>query len=82
MDPKELKAERSELIRQATALQPVKRVPNISHLVTWKYFDAGYSMIEALTDYNKMESAIMECQERYNFYSHIEMGTINPGRLS
>ena len=82
MDPKALKAERAELIRQATALKPVNRVPNVSHLVTWKYFDAGYSLIEALTDYDKMESAIMECQERYNFDAHIEMGTRNPFLVS
>ena len=41
MDPKQLKADRIQLYRDAANFKKTDRIPHFANVVTWKVFDAG-----------------------------------------
>ena len=48
MNSKELKQDRIRLIRDAANFKPVERIPHFANVVTWKVFDAGHTLDEAM----------------------------------
>lgn len=75
----ELIQERIALYKETVRQQSVpKRVLNHSNFYTWKYLDAGYSLKEALVDYEKLYHANMRFVERYPHDCHPDLGARNP----
>lgn len=56
----------------------VDHIPHFGNFWSWKYYDAGYKFSEALTDYAKMEDAIVSFVDRYPMDSLYETGWRNP----
>ena len=44
MNAKELKASRVQLFRDAANFKKTERIPHFANVVTWKVFDAGYTL--------------------------------------
>ena len=57
MDNKKLKEERIRLFRDSASFRPVSRIPHFANAVTWKVFDAGHTLDEALVDLAVMRNA-------------------------
>lgn len=55
-----------------------KRIPHFGNLFTWKIHDAGYSLREALTDYETMEKVLEHTFETYPMDACYETGWRNP----
>ena len=53
------------------------RMPQISNTFTWKILDEGYTLSEAMYDYEKMEKVVRGHQERYGFDLVRDVGTRN-----
>lgn len=58
------------------------QVPNISFYVTWKVYDYGCKLSEALLDYDLMAKLTYAFQERYNFDGFVEYSNRNQYRVS
>ena len=58
-----------------------KRVPLLSHVWTWKVFDAGYKFSECLFDYDKMANAMYQFHEKYDFDLYMDLGNRNPIKM-
>ncbi len=80
MDAEKLFNERIELINDAVRMKNIpERVPFISNDAFWKYYDLGYKLSETLFDYQKMEDAHIDFQNRYQFDLHLGIsGGRNP----
>ena len=81
MDRGELFKERKEIIFNAFHMKRNSRVPIFSNIWTWKVLDSEYSLEEALNDYEIMEKAVCEFQERYQFDALFDLGTRNPTKV-
>lgn len=79
--PQEIALERAKLCREANGFGKPERIPNLSFFVTWKVYDAGYKMSEALNNYDIMEKCVREHIERYQPDFLVETGTRNPWEL-
>lgn len=66
-NPAALLAERKELVDATVRGKNPKRIPICSQSRAWPLLDAGYTLLEALTDYEKTYHAMARCQELYNF---------------
>jgi hypothetical protein len=77
MDAKAALQERTELFANACQFKRNKRVPLASNFFTWKIFDAGYKLNEALYGYDIMEKVHDEFHQRYQFDAYFDLGTIN-----
>ena len=49
MNSKEIKAARVQLFRDAANFKKTDRIPHFANVVTWKVFDAGYTLDKAMT---------------------------------
>ncbi|MDR2956847.1 MAG: hypothetical protein LBU61_01515, partial [Coriobacteriales bacterium] len=58
-----------------------ERIPTSGKFWTWKYLDAGYSLHEALYDYEILEKVNSEFHEIYQYDAYMDIGTRNPMRL-
>ncbi len=58
-----------------------KRIPLLSQVRAWNVLDAGYGLIEGLSDYDKLFKAACHMQETYNFDIHIYAGTRFPYKV-
>ncbi|MBR5753168.1 MAG: hypothetical protein IKX83_01650 [Clostridia bacterium] len=74
---KDLKAERIRLFRDQANFKPTERVPHFCNAVTWKVFDAGESLPEALTDFKVMERVVRHFLETYNVDGLMDVGIRN-----
>ncbi len=81
-DKSKLLAERVQLYKDAAKHKKTSRVLNLANIWTWKIFDSGYKMSEALFDYNKMEEVVCKFQEKYQFDYYMDFGLRNPLRIS
>ncbi len=82
-DVKSLEQSRIQIIRDAAGMKKrPDRIPNISFFVTWKILDAGYKLTEAMSDYDMMEKAVRQHQEKYQFDMHFDLGTRNAYRVA
>ncbi len=74
--------ERKELFHNAIQMKKNKRTPLFCNYSTWKIFDAGYKLSEAINNYDIMEKVQCEFHERYQFDSYIDLGARNPIRIT
>lgn len=81
-DSSELRAYRTKLFRDALEMKKPARVPHLSYAVTWKIFDAGHKLGQALHDYELMEQIVREHQQKYQFDAMTDYGLRNPYRVS
>ena len=82
MTNEELLAYRTKLVRDAANMRHPERIPLVSFFVTWKIFDAGYKLSEALSNYDVMEKVVRHHQETYNFDMLNDLGIRNPYRFA
>ena len=47
MNAKDLKQSRVQLFRDAANFKRTERIPHFANVVTWKVFDAGYTLDQA-----------------------------------
>lgn len=78
----ELRAYRVGLCRDAVAFHKPDRTPHMSFYITWPVTDAGYKLSEALHNWDVMEDAIVQHQQKYNFDVIQCLGTRNPCKIS
>ncbi len=81
-EAKALKEQRIKWFRQATRMEEAPdRMPQISNTFTWKILDEGYTLSEAIYDYDKMEKVVRNHQERYGFDLVRDVGTRNAFKM-
>ena len=77
MNTKQLKAERIQLFREAASFKPTERIPHFSAAVTWKIFDAGHTLDEAMTDFKVMEECVRHFLDTYPVDGVLDTGIRN-----
>ena len=77
MTPVELKAYRIDLCRKVCNFEKSDRLPFVNFVTTWAFFNAGYHLLEAERDPEKMEHSEIKLQEDYNFDTAISIGDAN-----
>ena len=77
MDTKALKAQRAQLFRDAANFKNTERVPHLSAAVTWKIFDAGHTLDEAMTSYSVMEECVRHFLDNYPVDAMLDVGIRN-----
>ena len=76
-EAKALAEERAGLFRNQSAFIPTKRIPHFASAVTWKIFDAGYTIDEAITDHKVMERCVRHFLDKYYVDGMIDVGIRN-----
>lgn len=74
---KNLQQERIRLFRDQANFKPTERIPHFCNAVTWKVFDAGESLPNALTDFKVMEKVVRHFLETYNVDGLMDVGIRN-----
>ena len=74
---KSLQQERIKLFRDQANFKPTERIPHFCNAVTWKVFDAGESLPNALTDFKVMEKVVRHFLETYNVDGLMDVGIRN-----
>ncbi len=74
--------ERASLFKATTRKEKVERIPHLANLFSWKFYDAGLKMSEALFDYRQIEEAVRHSLESYDFDLLGETGERNPVKVS
>ncbi|MCF0143106.1 MAG: hypothetical protein HUJ75_06990 [Parasporobacterium sp.] len=74
---KALQQERIKLFRDAAAFKETSRTPHLACAVTWKIFDAGYELKDALTDFTVMEKCVRHFLDTYKVDALIDIGIRN-----
>jgi len=77
LNSKQLKADRIKLFRDAASFRPVPRIPHLSAAVTWKVFDAGHTLDEAMTDFTVMEECVRHFLDSYYVDAMLDIGIRN-----
>lgn len=77
MNNKELKQSRIQLFRDAANFKPTERIPHFSAAVTWKVFDAGHTLDEALTNFDVMEKCVRHFLDTYPVDGILDTGIRN-----
>ena len=77
MDGKELKAQRVKLFRDAANFRRTDRIPHFANVVTWKVFDAGHTLDEAMTNFEVMEKCVLHFLDKYPVDSILDVGIRN-----
>lgn len=72
-----LQQQRVTLFRDAANFKKVERVPHLSAAVTWKIFDAGCRLSDALTDYTVMEKCVRHFLDNYPVDACLDIGIRN-----
>ena len=73
--------ERIQTVRDAANFKKTDRIPTHSHYWTYEILDAGYTLREAIYDYDKMYKSFMGFQEKYDFDFYNCLGWRNPFRV-
>lgn len=60
----------------------IDHIPHFGNYWSWKYYDAGYKLSEALVDYDKMADAMAQFFGRYPMDVCFEMGFRNPVKVA
>ena len=76
-EQKALAAERVKLFRDAANFIKTERIPQFSSAVTWKVFDAGHTLDEAMTDFKVMEECVRHFLDNYNADAILDIGIRN-----
>lgn len=77
MNSKELKATRVQLFRDAANFKKTQRVPHFANVVTWKVFDAGYTLDQAMTNFDIMEKTVIHFLDKYSVDAVLDVGIRN-----
>lgn len=77
MDYKKLREERIGLFRDSACFRPVKRIPHFANAVTWKVFDAGHTLDEALNDLSVMKECVVHFLDSYTVDGLMDTGIRN-----
>ena len=77
MDAKELKAHRVQLFRDAVNFKKTDRIPHFANVVTWKVFDAGHTLDEAMTNFDLMEKCVLHFLDKYPVDAILDVGIRN-----
>ena len=77
MDSKKLQAERVALFRDAANFKKTERIPYFSSAVTWKVFDAGHTLDEAMTNAAVMEQCVRHFLDTYPVDAILDIGIRN-----
>lgn len=78
MDPKQRYQENLQLFHDAVRMKKTSRVPLSSSDAFWRYYDAGYKLSEAVSDYKKMEDAALRYVLKYQIDCLGDYGARNP----
>ena len=65
MNGKEMQKERVQLFRDAANFKKTDRIPHFANVVTWKVFDAGYNLDQAMTNFDVLEETVVKFLEKY-----------------
>ena len=76
-EQKALAAERVRLFRDAADFKRTERIPQFSSAVTWKVFDAGHTLDEAMTDFTVMEECVRHFLDTYRVDAILDIGIRN-----
>ena len=71
-----------KLFRDGAAFRKPEHTPHLSNVFTWKIYDSSVSFSEAMHDFKKMEKAVREFIQRYDFDAYVDVGTRNPVGIS
>ena len=82
MNANELLKYRHDIYDDALRGKQPKRIPLMSSVNTWRIFDAGYNLSEALTDYDIMKKIVIETHQKYPFDGYTDFGLRNPIRIT
>ncbi len=74
---KNLQQERIKLFRDQANFRPTERIPHFCNAVTWKVFDAGESLPNALTDFKVMEKVVRHFLDTYRVDGLMDVGIRN-----
>lgn len=77
MNSKQLKRERTRLFRDAANFKKTSRIPHFANVVTWKVFDAGYTLDRAMTDFSVMEECVIRFLDTYPVDGLMDVGIRN-----
>ena len=77
MNSKELKASRVQLYRDAANFKKTERIPHFANVVTWKVFDAGYNLDQAMTNFDVLEETVVKFLDRYPVDGLMDVGIRN-----
>ena len=77
MADKELMAQRVQLFRDAENFRKTDRIPHFANVVTWKVFDAGHTLDEAMTDFDIMEKCVLHFLDNYPVDAILDVGIRN-----
>lgn len=77
MANKELMAERVKLFRDAENFRKTDRIPHFANVVTWKVFDAGHTLDEAMTHFDVMEECVLHFLDNYPVDAILDVGIRN-----
>lgn len=77
MNSKEQKAARIQLFRDAENFKPTERIPHFANVVTWKVFDAGYTLDQAMTNFAVMEETVLHFLDTYPVDAVLDVGIRN-----
>ena len=76
-EAKVLAAERAKLFRDQSSFIHTERIPHFASAVTWKIFDAGHTIDEAITDHKVMEECVRHFLDTYYVDGIIDTGIRN-----
>ncbi len=77
MNPKEQKQSRVQLFRDAANFKKTERIPHFANVVTWKVFDAGYTLDQAMTNFQVLEESVVKFLDRYPVDGLMDVGIRN-----
>ena len=70
--------EKKQLFMDVVKGRKPSRVPTLSNVWSWKFFDAGYNLNQALYDYDIIAESVYKFQEKYDFDVSFDIGGRNP----
>ena len=76
-EAKALAAERAKLFRDQSSFIATERIPHFASAVTWKIFDAGHTIDEAITNHEVMEKCVRHFLDTYYIDGLIDTGIRN-----
>ncbi len=77
MNTKQLKQQRVQLFRDAANFKKTGRIPHFANVVTWKVFDAGYTLDKAMTNFAVLEESVVKFLGRYPVDGLMDVGIRN-----
>ena len=77
MNSKELTASRVQLFRDAANFKKTERIPHFANAVTWKIFDAGYTPVQAMTNFDILKESVIHFLDKYPADALMDTGIRN-----